>query len=411
MIARVSTTMIIFTALILFVLTASAADLYVALDGSNDFAGKYGTWRGAATNIQDAVHAAANGDTVRVSRGTYYLAGQVSITGAVTVRSQSGNYADTVINGSYPAVTSRCFRLNHSNAVLEGFTITNGSAQSTNRNAKGGGGVLIEAGTLRNCLVTGNSTTNAGGGVHAIGAKSIISNCDVVGNALMTRPYVEGGGAKIEAGAQMMNCRVMFNHQTDLTKGGSYGAGMVVESGAMLCNSVIVSNILPTNINPDFAGGVYLKMNGVARNCLITGNGAFAGGGIGIVSGGLVQNCTVSGNTAGYVGAGVYVSWNKQIAWVCNTISYPDEMCSSGGTLYATNCCVRATNNVIGTGMMTNKPHFTDAAGGNFRLAPGSPCIGAGVNQDWMCDYTDIEGTPRICPASGRVDLGCYEAK
>lgn len=390
---------------------AEAADLYVSLNGSNDVANKFVNWNGAATNIQDAVNMASAGDTVWVAKGIYYLSGQVSITNAVIVRSHGNHSAETVVNGNYPAVTSRCFKLSHSNAVLEGFTITNGSAQATNRNARGGGGVLIESGTLRNCLVTGNSTTNAGGGVHAVGACSIISNCDIIGNALMTRPYVEGGGAKIEAGALMVNCRVMFNRQTDLTKGGSYGAGVAVESGAVLCNSVIVSNILPTNINPDFAGGVYLKMNGVARNCLVTGNGAFAGGGIGIVNGGLVENCTVSGNTAGYVGAGVYVSWNKQIAWACNTISYPDELCSSGGTLYATNCCARLTNNVIGSGIITNDPRFMDAAGGNYRLASDSPCIGAGINQDWMRIGTDIAGNPRLSPVSGRVDLGCYETQ
>ena len=408
---RIFNSLIIFAAMLSSGPPAGTADLYVSLDGSNDCAGKYGTWVGAATSIQEAVNAASNGDMVWISSGTYYLPSQVCITGAVTVRSQSGNYADTVINGNYPVVTSRCFRLSHSNAVLEGFTITNGSAQATNRNAKGGGGVLIEAGILRNCLVTGNSTTNAGGGVHAIGSKSIITNCDIIGNALMTRPYVEGGGAKIEAGAQMMNCRVMFNHQTDLTKGGSYGGGVVVESGAVLCNSMIVSNILPTNINPDFAGGVYLKNNGVLRNCLITGNGAFSGGGIGIVNGGKVENCTVSGNVAGHQVAGIYVSWNKQVAWVRNTISFPDEMCSGGGTFYATNCCARVTNSVIGTGVMTNDPLFVNPARGNYRLAKDSPCIGAGVNQDWMFGSTDIEGNPRISPASGRVDMGCYEAK
>lgn len=386
-------------------------DRYVSLNGTNDAANQYSTWAGAATSIQSAVDIASCGETVWVSNGTYYLTNQVSITNAVIVRSLSGRYSDAVVNGNYPHVTSRCFSLKHPGAVLDGFTITNGSAQSTNKNARGGGGVLIEAGTLRNCLVTGNTTTNVGAGVHALGAKSMVSNCDIIGNAIMTRPYVEGGGAKIEAGAQMWNCRVMFNRQTDLAKGGSYGAGVVVEGGSLLCNSVIASNVLPTNINPNFAGGVYLKMNGVARNCLVIGNGAFSGGGIGIVNGGLVENCTVSGNTAGYVGAGVYVSWNKQVAWVCNTISFPDEICSSGGTLYATNCCAAVTNGVIGTGIITNDPRFIDAALGNFRLAKDSPCINAGVNQEWMQNNTDIEGNPRIDQKSGKVDLGCYESE
>jgi hypothetical protein len=48
-----------------------------------------------------------------------------------------------------------------------------------------------------------------------------------------------------------------------------------------------------------------------------------------------------------------------------------------------------------------------DFAGGNYRLLITSPCINAGINQDWMVAATDLDGNPRI--SWGTVDMGAYE--
>ena len=57
----------------------------------------------------------------------------------------------------------------------------------------------------------------------------------------------------------------------------------------------------------------------------------------------------------------------------------------------------------------TNDPCFVNAAGENYRLQSNSPCINTGTNQSWMIGAMDLDGNPRISPASGIVDMGAYE--
>ena len=66
-----------------------AADRYVSLDGANDTAGGYTNWVGAATQVHWAVSAAAAGETIWISNGTYYLTNYVLVTN-LTIRSLNG---------------------------------------------------------------------------------------------------------------------------------------------------------------------------------------------------------------------------------------------------------------------------------------------------------------------------------
>lgn len=59
-------------------------------------------------------------------------------------------------------------------------------------------------------------------------------------------------------------------------------------------------------------------------------------------------------------------------------------------------------HNLIGV-----QPMFRDSAGGDFRLLPCSPLVGAGLNSAAAGILTDLDGRPRI--AGGRVDIGPYE--
>ena len=54
-------------------LAARATDRYVSPYGTNDYAGGYTNWAGAATNIQDAVSKTTTGDKVWVTNGVYYF--------------------------------------------------------------------------------------------------------------------------------------------------------------------------------------------------------------------------------------------------------------------------------------------------------------------------------------------------
>ena len=54
-------------------------------------------------------------------------------------------------------------------------------------------------------------------------------------------------------------------------------------------------------------------------------------------------------------------------------------------------------------------PHFVDTFARDFHLQPDSPAIAAGSAERIPVGEVDLEGSPRV--ESGRIDLGCYQAK
>jgi len=148
-------------------------------------------------------------------------------------------------------------------------------------------------------------------------------------------------------------------------------------------------------------------------NCIICGNNAANnGGGIYIESYGAFANCTIVGNSATNQGGGVYEDAGNGQTAILNTIiyfnstpaTYQNYMVSGVNDLIAYSCSIPLLS---GTGNITNDPQFADYAGGDFHLAPSSPCIDTGTNMTWMVSATDIRGDPRI--VNGRVDIGAYE--
>ncbi|NLF40177.1 hypothetical protein GX586_12085, partial [bacterium] len=69
-------------------------------------------------------------------------------------------------------------------------------------------------------------------------------------------------------------------------------------------------------------------------------------------------------------------------------------------------CCTKPTNDVLHYMCIPGDPLF-QAAGADYHLAEGSPCIDAGAVQSWMTGTTDLDGNPRT--HDGLVDMGCYE--
>ena len=131
-------------------------------------------------------------------------------------------------------------------------------------------------------------------------------------------------------------------------------------------------------------------------NCAFTGNRAVANGGG--VSGSTLAQCTLTGNSAAAGGAAETSTLYNCIAYYNAAFSEPN---CNGGTL-SYSC---STPLPPGPGNIDRDPLFVDDAGGNFRLAYGSPCIDAGTSVG--APTNDIEGTARPCGIE--VDMGAYE--
>jgi len=402
------------------VTTGFADTHYVAIGGGHQTPFTNG-WGSAATDIQSAIDAATAGDTVLISNGTYSVTAQIDVDKAITVRGFSGNRDDVIITGNGG---------NHNglvctaNAFVADLTVTSCSNTAAWSGGGGiriipdgagttvsncvivncaadyaGGGVLMgQPSSLLNCRIEGNSQTYAaggGGGGVACDVDSIIRDCTIRGNFAI----YDGGGVKAYADIQIYNSTISENGSV----GNRYGGGIYTDFGGIVSNCTIANNYATNAI----VGGIACWGSGMKLyNCLIAGNStpSYAGG---LLAGEATEiyNCTVAGNS-GSPGGGIYVApATVTIPCVINTIVYSNTTDDINfATTGFTNSCLPGLS---GNGNIGGPPKFVDTANGNYRLQPDSPCINAGLNQDWMTGSLDLDDRPRIC--SGTVDMGAFE--
>jgi len=401
----------------IFIGNASATTFYVDVNSTNPTP-PYTNWSTASTDIQRAVDASSDGDLILVTNGIYRTGGRVvygsltnrvAINKAVTVQSVNGPTA-TLIQGYKVAGTItgnnavRCVYLTN-NAVLVGFTLTNGACRSSGNilQEQSGGGIWCESSTsiVSNCTLSGNTASIYGGGACG----GILLNCTIISN---TCPYAEGEGSAIYNG-MISNCIVIGNQAYQgaaaIYQSTAYGSVISSNSGvavhSVLIGCLATANfsgpIYCTNYNCIFAWNSRGMFYGIAYNCLVISNTSFFGGG---AEYGSLYNCAVIGNVAHNNGGGVYA------AAAFNCIIYGNSA-PSGSNYYGStlNYC-DTTPLASGLGNITNDPAFVSLAGGDYHLQSNSPCINAGNNAA-VTSTNDYDGNPRI--VGGTVDIGAYE--
>jgi predicted outer membrane repeat protein len=141
---------------------------------------------GDLPTIQAAVDAAANGDVIELTDGTFIGPGNrnVFIEGKIlTIRSQSGDPHSSIIDCE-AATRGFIYVSGGGNPVggsLEGITIRNGSSPDF------GGGVFfadVANVTVRSCIFSGNTSTGNGGAVMVDGCSfAMMIECTFIGNS------------------------------------------------------------------------------------------------------------------------------------------------------------------------------------------------------------------------------------
>jgi len=195
------------------------------------------------TTIQDAIDAAAPGDTVAIECGTYYEYGLVMKEG-VTLRSETGDTSCVTIDAQLNDTVIYCTDLTDA-TVIEGIKFTGGSAAD-------GGGMCCENASPQvvRCAFVENDATGAGGGVccccssqpvftectfrdnmayegGGLAGRSASCEITVVECSFLNNDTYQGGGAVFSDTVAVLfnDCRFAYNDVT------TFGGGLMTSGG------------------------------------------------------------------------------------------------------------------------------------------------------------------------------------
>jgi Right handed beta helix region/FlgD Ig-like domain len=406
--------------------TAASASYLIQPDGSGDFA-----------TIQDALFAAAAGDTIILADGTFTGAGNRNLNyvgKSLVVKSQSGTPVTCVLD-CQGAARGFTFVSVPASARLLGVTVTNGvgdgaaiycensfpTIENCVLDGNGGsqdrgGGVHCRSNAhpiLSRCEITGNSSSS-GGGVYAYGAGADLFDCVIEGN---TSNAVGGGGVwcSVNADVLLSGCTIRDNHAIGPSGqgGGVWCGGSVVTPSTLEVTGCDVSG----NDAAYLAGGMFMNASFITvTQTLIAGNRCTTldGGGIYVASSNPVfTNVTIAGNRGGGAGGAAHLysthaTFDRCVLWGnCADGSWDAVAMSGSGSTASFLCSDAAPADVGGTGALSFDANCMDT---NPLFCGPEDCTIAPT--PWG-NYTIDTFSPLTATASpcgmriGALDIGC----
>jgi hypothetical protein len=339
--------------------------------------------------IQDAIDASSWNDEILVAPGTYNE--NIDFNGKnVWVKSTHGPSV-TVIKGDQSDSVVIFQSGETSDAVLEGFTVTNGIGHyisSIPAREEGGGILCLDSDpVILHNVITGNYA-EFGGGVSLNGGNAL-----VFGNLIEENGAEGGGGIWIIGGEGVVDSNLItgngasrggavYGHQSEpLIVNNMIWSNTATETGGAFrffnsCNPTVVNNTVVANHAQNSGGGIYMALDSQAEvvNTILWKNSAPLG---------------PEGHVDGMMGP---VSMN--ISYCDVQYGFPSFQVTSPGTLN------------WGAGMIEDDPLFAEEAAFDYHLPHDSPCRNAGNNAA-VVYIEDFEGDPRTVDSV--VDLGADE--
>lgn len=300
------------------VVPVQGREIVVDLNGGGEF-----------TEIQPAIAAAADGDTVLVKPGEYLITEPIDFNRLhdpndpgspavknIVLRSERGTDVTTIRMAAEPADLTRASVVIFENgetqsSVLEGFTITGGKGIYVGVFPQWlmgvGGGVVcrhMSSPTLADCAIVGNTALTLGGGVYcADDSTPSLTACTIARNGVSDYErrgvflFGAGGGVYCTSSSPTLNnCRILenvaegfrppcFPPQCNGSGWDGMGGGVFcLDSSPTLVNCVVSTNSAEGSVGAfgggsGRGGGVFSTGDSVPVfvNCVISGNEASGG--------------------------------------------------------------------------------------------------------------------------------------
>lgn len=322
-------------------------------------AGQYRTLRMAANSWLENVTVIGCTDISKVDKG-----GAIEISGGTVtncvIRDGSAKGNDSKNAGGNLYVNSDA-------ALVVDCDISGGTVNNR------GGNVCLDHGTLRNCTVTGGSSSggseNNGGNVWTYQGK--IENCAISGGSA-----VLGGNVFI------------YNTNASLTGGTiangtatQYGGNVYLRQGSM--SDATVTGGSTTTTSGNYGGGnVYADGNAVVSKCLILDGTAFRrGGNVYAVGGATVKDCAITnGVCSANIGGNIYM----EAATVTNSTVYGGSAAAGrGGNIFLNNAASLVTDCIIENGNAGTQ-------GGNLYVGAGAVSVSTIANGTSVTDGGNV---------------------
>lgn len=354
---------------------------------------------GKAITVRGSQGAAATALTQPSGRAVSFISGEgsaavlegLTITGGgggVLCQGSSPTIRGCVISNSTGAQTGGGIRI-----VADQFQVSSPSIEDCRIELNSvidiGAGVAVEVNngtanpTFRRCVIANNVAlsvynTGDGGGMSFLAqggsCQPIIEDCVVSGNSTIDR----GGGIGFtQSTGTVSRCEIRNNHS------GGAGGGIYCSQSAVTIENCMVLD----NTSSSTAVSLSSGSPSVVRHCTIAGNTSTGSTNVGLATG---QNAiiehTIIWNSAGTAVTQNWTGSNLAMNW-CN---YSSAFLLSG----------QPTN-------MSIDPLFVDPANGDYHLSPQSPCVDAGDPAASSLPLLDFDGDPRVSGA--RVDIGADE--
>jgi hypothetical protein len=383
-----------------------------------------------AATIQEAINAAAPGDTVLVAPGTY-VENLTFLGKAIIVASEDGP-AVTVIDGNWAGPVVAFTSGEPRGAVLRGFTVQRGATSFS------GGGVLIQnsSPTVADNWIVGNGACSGAGVYSSFGSPLIQGN-------LIARNFLYGCTGGFGLGVYIGGdsaAELIGNSITD-NNGPAHGGGVTLFAAG---RAVLRSNVIARNVTSGFSpctqgGGIWMVNFSQATivNNLVVGNVAGCGGGFywsgstGVttfVNNTFADNDAPQGSAIAFSGAdGRHLIFNNvligrpgQPAVHCsNSSSTPSPVVNTSDVfspqaLPFSGTCPDQTGvrGNISADPMFLRESFGDVLG-DYHLQQTSAAIDAGDNAAPQIPMADLDGAVRVVDGNvdgvARVDMGAYE--